>query len=541
MHGLMMKMPLTITSIMRHAERNHPQQEIVSVTHDNPRHRLTFEESFGRARQLAGALTELGMGAGDRIGTLAWNDYRHFEIYYGVSCAGAVCHTINPRLFQEQIAYIINHARDRWLFVDLDFVPLLEELEGQLDSVEGVVVMTDEAHMPESSLPRVRCYESLLATRPARFDWPEIDEETASSLCYTSGTTGNPKGVLYSHRSTVLHALSCCLPDVMCLSAHDGVMPIVPMFHASAWGTPYAVPLVGAKLVFPGAKLSDGQCLQSLITEERVTCSMGVPTVWLALLDYLDQTDKPIDPLNRVAVGGSACPRSIMRRFTEDYGVAVHHAWGMTETSPLGTFNRLHSSAPTKSKEQLEELQAKQGHGVYGIEMKIADDAGNPLPWDGQSQGTLKVRGSFVCRDYFCLDGAAKTHDSEGWFDTGDVATIDPEGVMQIVDRTKDIIKSGGEWISSIDLENNAIGHPAVAAAAVIGKPHAQWGERPLLVVVRQEGAALDQETLLAWFSGKVAKWWIPDEVLFVDELPLTATGKLDKRELRRRLSQLRD
>ena len=534
MRGLMMETPLLITSILRFAEQNHPEREIVSVTADNPLHRYDYREFARRTRKFANALTTLGANKGDRIATLAWNDYRHLEFYYAVACTGAVCHTINPRLFEAQIEYIVNHAGDRWIFADVAFVPLLEKLQKRFGSVEGFVILTDEAHMPDTTLVNAQCFEALLRDESDEYDWPELDENTASVLCYTSGTTGNPKGVLFSHRSTVLHAYAACLPDTFNFSQRDCVMPVVPMFHACCWGVPYAAPMVGAKLVFPGPKLADGERLQALIEGENVTCALGVPTVWLALLTYLSETGKTIKSLQRTVVGGAACPLSIMLEFKSKHDVHVHHAWGMTETSPLGTLNSLKTGMTTLSDKDLEPIYAKQGRGVFGIEMKITDEENKKLPWDGERFGPLKVRGPWVCSGYFKLEGQSDVHDPDGWFNTGDVATIDSEGFMHITDRTKDVIKSGGEWISSIELENNAVGHPAVAEAAVIGVAHPKWDERPLLLVVKKEGQEVSKKDLLAWYKGKVAKWWIPDDVVFVDELPHTATGKLNKLELRK-------
>ena len=533
MHGLMMDLPLTITSIMRHAEKNHPNREIVSITADHPLHRTTYGETFRRTRQLANALASLGVEPGDRVATLAWNDFRHFELYYAISCSGAVCHTINPRLFDEQVIYIANHAEDQWIFTDVAFISKLEGLQSQLSTTKGFVVMVDEAHMPETSLSNVKCYETLLAAESDEFQWPDLDERTASALCYTSGTTGAPKGVLYNHRSTVLHSYSANLRDVMGFQARDNVLPIVPMFHANAWGVNYAPVMVGAKLVLPGPQLGDGETLQRLIDTEQITVALGVPTVWLALLAYLEKSGKKIDSLERTFIGGSSCPRAMIDQLREDYGVYVHHAWGMTEMSPLGTFNSLLSGMDTLSQEALGDIQAKQGRVVYGVDMKIVDDDDKELPWDGEAFGALKVRGPFVCQDYFKQEGSNDAHDDEGWFDTGDVATIDALGYMQITDRTKDVIKSGGEWISSIDLENTALAHPQVAEAAVIGVNHPKWAERPLLVVVKKTGESPTKQELIAWFEGKVAKWWIPDDVAFVDELPHTATGKLSKVHIR--------
>ncbi len=531
MQGLMMNSPLTITSMMEFADKIHSDTEIVSVTSDNPRHRHTFSDAFKRVRKLANALQKLGAEKEDCIATLAWNDYRHFEIYYAVSCSGMVCHTINPRLFPEQVEYIINHADDQFILLDVAFLPLLEQLDGKIPSVKGIIVMTDAANMPETTLTNVYCYESLLESESEEFSWPDIDEMDASALCYTSGTTGNPKGVLYTHRSTVLHTFAACLSDVMGLASDDVVMPIVPMFHVNAWGLPYVSAVVGNKLVFPGAKMADGEVLTSLINDEGVTYSAGVPTVWLALLKYLETSGKTIDSLQAVIVGGAACPLSILEEFEDKHNVYTHVAWGMTEMSPLGTFN------PKLDREALGEseyarMRVKAGRCIYGVDLKIVDDNNVELPWDGEAFGALKVKGPWVCSSYFKLE-ESDAHDADGWFDTGDVATIDSLGFMQITDRSKDVIKSGGEWISSIDLENTAVDHPSVLEAAVIGMPHEKWTERPLLLVIKKEGAELSKEEMLAFFKGKVASWWIPSDCLFVDELAHTATGKLSKKDLR--------
>ncbi len=533
LHGLMMDTPLLITSIMRFAQTSHAAQEIVSVTADNPRHRYSYADAFGRARQLANVLDTLGLHAGDRVGTLAWNDHRHFELYYAVSCSGRVCHTINPRLFSEQIAYIINHAGDRVLFVDPMFVPLVEALADSLPQVEAVVVMTDAAHMPDTGLSNVRCYETLLAGADAEYEWPVLDEDAASALCYTSGTTGNPKGVLYSHRSTVLHSFGVALPDVMNLRAVDCIMPLVPMFHVNAWGTPYAVPMVGSKLVLPGPRMADGAVLHDLIESESVNYSLGVPTVWLALLAWLEENRKSVTALKRVCVGGAACPARVIENFRDRYSVQVEHAWGMTELSPVGTYNSPVPGMAGLTGDALLAKQLRQGRGLFGIEMKIVDDADNELPHDGIRFGALKVRGPWVCGEYF--GGEPADVDANGWFNTGDVATIDADGFMQITDRSKDVIKSGGEWISSIQLENLAVGHPEVGEAAVIGVRHPKWTERPLLLVVPRAGAGLSRDDMLEWFTGKVASWWVPDDVVFVEELPHTATGKIRKADLRER------
>ncbi|MFZ5509581.1 MAG: 3-(methylthio)propionyl-CoA ligase [Pseudomonadota bacterium] len=531
MKGLMMNMPLMISSLIRHADRCHGDTEIVSRLTEGGIHRYTYAQAHKRARQLANALLALGVRQGDRIGTLAWNNHRHFELYFGVSGIGAVCHTINPRLFPEQIAYIINHAEDAYLFIEASFVPLLEKLASQCQGVKGYVLMTDKAHMPQhTTLSNVLCYEDLINAHSDELEWPEFDENTASSLCYTSGTTGNPKGVLYSHRSTVLHAMAAALPDSVNMSARESILPVVPMFHVNAWGVPYAAPLVGAKLVFPGPGL-DGASLYQLFEQEQVTLSLGVPTVWLGVLQYVEQNGLKFSSLRRTTVGGSACPPAIMRTFQEKYGVQVLHGWGMTETSPLGTVNTFKAKHAAWSKEDKLALQAKQGRPLYGVELKIVDADGKDLPHDGKAFGDLLIRGPWVTSGYFKGEGGAALRD--GWFPTGDVATLDADGYMQITDRSKDVIKSGGEWISSIDLENVAVGHPAVAEAAVIGVPHPKWDERPLLLVVKKPGMEVTRDELLKFYEGKVAKWWLPDDVVFVDALPHTATGKLLKTRLR--------
>ena len=527
----MMDTPLLISGIMRFADANFGHREIVSITADNPLHRYTYADAFRRARQAANVLDRLGVQQGDRLATLAWNDYRHFELYYAISCFGAVCHTVNPRLFGEQIEYIINHAEDQYVFIDVAFVMLLEQMQARLETVRGFIVLTDSEHMPETKLRNAMCYENLLAQESDSYDWPKLDERTASALCYTSGTTGNPKGVLFNHRATLLHAYAEAMPDVFNLSVMECVFPVVPMFHVNAWGTPYAVPMVGAKLVLPGPKMGDGQVLHELMEREGVTLSLGVPTVWLGLLAYLDESGKTLSSLKRVCIGGAACPASVIEKFRDQHQVYVHQAWGMTEMTPLGTFNTLKPGMPDLPQDELIGIQIKQGRGVCGVEMKITDDDNNDLPWDGKALGALKVRGPWVCNGYF--GGEEANIDAEGWFDTGDVATIDPEGFMLITDRTKDMIKSGGEWISSITLENTAVDHPQVVEAAVIGVIHQKWGERPLLIVVRQPGTDFNKTEMLSWFDGKIAKWWIPDDVVFVDELPHTATGKIRKVELR--------
>lgn len=538
MQALMMNSQLMISSILRHADRNFPDSEIVSVTADNPRHRHTYRDFANRSRRLANVLADLGAKFGDRIGTLAWNDYRHLELYYAISGSGMVCHTINPKLFPEQVNYIINHAEDRFIFVDLLVVPLLEALKDHLTKVEGYIILTDEAHMPETSLPNVMCYETLLSQQSNQFDWPEFDENTASAMCYTSGTTGNPKGVVYSHRSTLLHALGGSLPDVVAASYKETTMPIVPMFHVNAWGAPYASLIAGAKMVMPGPKMADGEALQNLVETERVTFSSGVPTIWLGLLDYLQQTGKTIPTLKRVSVGGAACPRTIIERFKRDHKVEVIQGWGMTETSPLGTIFCRKAGMEDLSEDELIDLQCLQGRGVFGIEMRIVDENNQELPWDGVAFGALKVRGPWVSSGYYGLSQEPGSEgcpvDEQGWFDTGDVATINPQGYMQITDRTKDVIKSGGEWVSSIEIENAAVNHPDVAEAAAIGRYHPKWTERPLLVAVRQPGTNVTTEQVLTHLKEKLHKWSMPDDVVFVDELPHTATGKLNKLALRK-------
>ena len=538
MFGQMMDRPLLISTILRHAERQHPNREIVSITADHPRHRYTYAQAFARARKLANALKRLGINRGDRIATLAWNDFRHFETYYAVSCSGFVCHTINPRLFEDQIVYIINHAEDRWLFVDPAFVPLIEKLEPRLPTLEGYVVLSDDAHLPVTKLRGACSYESLITRETAEFEWPEFDERTASSLCYTSGTTGDPKGVLYSHRSTLLHTYASALPDAMGLRADDVVMPVVPMFHVNAWALPYGCAMVGAKLVFPGPRMGDAETLQALIEQEQVTFTAGVPTVWQGLLAHLEKTGKRIDSLRRVLSGGSAVPAALMNQFRER-GVEVVHAWGMTEMSPIGTINCATPEAAKLDDAERAVLRARQGRTVFGVELKITDEEGAELPRDGKAFGALKVRGPWVASSYYRREGDP-VFETDGWFNTGDVATICPLGYMQITDRTKDVIKSGGEWISSIELENLAVAHPAIAQAAAISVAHPKWQERPLLVAVLRPGVTATREEILEFFLGKVAKWWIPDDVVFVDKLPLTATGKLSKLQLRQQFAEYR-
>jgi len=540
MHGLMMDNPLLISAIAEHAARYHGDREIVSVTADNPGHRCTFADVVVRAKQLANALVKLGLESGDRLATIAWNDYRHLEIYYGVSGAGYVCHTINPRLFPEQLIFIVNHAQDRWIFVDPMFLPLIEKIADKITGVEGFVVLTDEAHMPDTSLKNIHCYETLIGAESSDFAWPELDENSASALCYTSGTTGDPKGVLYSHRSTILHAYAGVAPDVMNLSSRDNVLPVVPLFHVNAWGIPYSALMVGAKLVLPGPKMGDGETLYALMDAEDVTLALGVPTVWLALLQYMAKAGKRLDKLKSTIIGGAAVPRSMIEEFRDKHDVEVRQGWGMTEMSPLGTVNTTKAGLESMSGDEQLDLATKAGRGLFGVEMRIVNADGVELPWDGEAYGALQVRGPWICSDYFKLEGSAGTHTPDGWFGTGDVATIDPQGYLAIIDRTKDVIKSGGEWISSMELENVAIDHSAVAEAAVIGVAHPKWTERPLLVIVKAEGQDVSKDDMLAWFDGKVAGWCVPDDVAFIEELPHTATGKVKKIELRKQFADYR-
>ncbi|MDP5209420.1 long-chain-fatty-acid--CoA ligase [Microbulbifer sp. 2205BS26-8] len=534
MDGLMMQSQLTLTGIIHQALGNAPNSEIVSVTADNPRHRCTYRQAFARAGQLASALAELGAVSGDRIGTLAWNDHRHFELYYATSCSGLVCHTINPRLFPEQIGYIIQHAEDRWLFIDPVFVPLVQAMAETLSAVEGIIVLTDRVHMPADLPPGYFCYEELLSSGSSGYQWPDLCEDSAAALCYTSGTTGKPKGVLYSHRAMTLHTYGVLMPDAFAIRHNEAILPVVPMFHVNAWAIPYAAPAVGAKLVLPGPRMGCGQTLSKLIQQESVSIAAGVPTVWLALLKYLRESGETIPSLNRVVVGGSACPWSIMEEFEQKHGVYTHHAWGMTEMSPLGTYNA--RVAETVPPEEAKNLRLKQGQAGLGVEMRILDPQGSPLPHNGRAFGTLQVRGPWVCERYYKAETSALSAD--GWFDTGDVATIDPLGYLTITDRTKDVIKSGGEWISSIELENFAMTLDGVAEAAVIGLPHEKWAERPLLVVVPEAGASLTPDTLLGAFQNQFAKWWIPDDCVIAGALPHTATGKISKKALRQQFTE---
>jgi fatty-acyl-CoA synthase len=492
-------------------------------------------DARNRSCRLANALAKLGIEFGDRVGTIAWNTHRHVELYFAVSGMGAVCHTMNPRLHPTQLAYVANHAEDKAIFVDLTFVPLIEAVWEALESVKTLVIMTDREHMPDTKLPAL-CYEELLEAESDQFTWPTFDENTASSLCYTSGTTGNPKGVLYSNRSTVLHTFAMANPNVLGASDRETILPVVPMFHVNAWGIPYVTAMTGMKLVMPGPGL-DGASLTELMNAEDVTIAAGVPTVWLGLLGHWQEHKASVPSLRSVVIGGAAPTRSMIDAFQSDFGIEVLHAWGMTEMSPIGTACRLKPSMLNASEDERLTLQLKQGRSVFGVEMKIVDEDGNELPHDGVAFGELKVRGPWVCSSYFKLD-ESDAHDDDGWFATGDVVTIDPDAFVNITDRSKDVIKSGGEWISSIELENAASGHPEIAQAAVIGIPHEKWSERPLLVVVPKPDCQPTKESVLSFLKGKVAKWWIPDDVEFVDELPLGATGKVQKIKLRERFAK---
>ncbi len=533
MLGLMQDWPLLVHKIIDHAALYHGGREVVTRTIEGPIHRTNYKEINSRARRVAKALEKHGVRLGDRVATLAWNTHRHVEAWYGIMGLGAICHTINPRLFPDQIAYIANHAGDRALFFDITFAPLVAALAPKLKSIKLYVALTDRAHLPDIKLRGLVAYEDFIAKVDDKFEWPAFDENTACGLCYTSGTTGNPKGVLYSHRSNVMHTFLAAQPDTFGLSNADVVLPIVPMFHANAWGVVFNAPLAGAKLVLPGAKL-DGASVYELLESEKVTCSAAVPTIWMMLLQHLEQNALKLSTLKRVVIGGAACPRLLIEAFENKYGVAVAHSWGMTEMSPLGSVGKLTVETEALPYEEKFGVKLKQGRPPFGVEMKIVDDKGRELPRDGKAFGRLLVRGPAIAKGYFKGEGRT-AFDKDGWFDTGDVATLDAFGFMQITDRSKDVIKSGGEWISSIAIETSAVGHPAVAEAAVIGVRHPKWDERPLLIIVLKKGAAATKEEILAFLEGKIAKWWMPDDVVFVDEIPHTATGKIQKTALRER------
>ena len=535
MFGLMQDWPLLCTHILDHAATYNAERQVTSRSIEGPFHTTNYDQVRKRALRVAQRLERDGIKLGDRVATLAWNTWRHLEAWYGIVGIGAIYHTVNPRLFPEQIAWIVNHAEDRVLLTDLTFVPLLEKLAERLPSIERFVVLTDAAHMPSTALRNAVPYEQWIAEADDDFAWGRFDENTAAGLCYTSGTTGHPKGVLYSHRSNVLQAMAIAWTDVFGITGNDVAMPVVPMFHANGWSIAFTAPMVGATLVMPGARL-DGAAILELLTKYRVTCTAAVPTVWLALLQHLEASGGKLEHLRRVVIGGAPCPRSIVKAFQETYGVEVVHAWGMTEMSPLGTICTLKPEYAALAGEARIDLQTKQGQAPFTVEMKITDDLGAALPRDGTTSGRLKVRGPAVAKAYFKESGSAL--DAEGFFDTGDIATIDPHGYMQITDRAKDVIKSGGEWISSIAIENLAVGHPKVAEAAVIGVRHPKWDERPLLVVVLKAGQQASRAEILDFMRGKIAGWWMPDEVAFVAEIPHSATGKVMKTALR---EQFRD
>jgi acyl-CoA synthetase (AMP-forming)/AMP-acid ligase II len=537
MLGLMQQQSLLISSLIDFAERHHGDGEIVSRRVEGDIHRYTWADVASRSRQVANAVDRMHLATSDRVATLAWNGYRHLELYFGVSGSGRVLHTINPRLHPDQIAWIANHAEDQVLCFDMSFMPIVQAIHTQCTTVKHWIALCDSDKLPaDTGIPNLKSYESWIAQEPTTYSWPELDENLASSMCYTSGTTGNPKAALYSHRSTILHAFAAALPDVMAISARDSILPVVPMFHVNAWGIPYSAAMTGAKLVFPGPAL-DGKSVYELIEAEGVTFAAGVPTVWQMLLGHMKPQGLKFSNLTRTVIGGSACPPAMIDTFRNDYKVDVLHAWGMTEMSPLGTLCTLknkHLSLPADAQMK---IRMKQGRAIFGIDMKIVDDAGNELPHDGKAYGDLLVKGPWVLREYFKQE---KSPLVDGWFPTGDVATIDEDGFMQITDRSKDVIKSGGEWISSIDIENIAMAHPAVAIAACIGVKHPKWDERPIICVVKKPDAQVSRDELISFFEGKTAKWQIPDDVVFVDAIPLGATGKMLKTKLREQLTDYR-
>ena len=538
MMGLMQQMPLNISALIVHAEKHHGDTEVVSRRVEGDIHRTDWAGIAKRSRQVAQAIDGWKLAPGNRVATLAWNGYRHLELYFGVSGSGRVLHTINPRLHPDQVAWIANHAEDQVLCFDMTFLPLVQKIHAQCKTIRHYVAMCDAAALPaDTGIPHLVSYEAWIGACNDTYQWPELDENTASSMCYTSGTTGNPKAALYSHRSTLLHAFAAALPDAMCMSARDSVLPVVPMFHVNAWGIPYSCAMVGAKLVFPGAQL-DGKSVYELLESEGVTFAAGVPTVWQMLLGHMKPSGLRFGTLQRTVIGGSACPPAMISAFREEYGVDVLHAWGMTEMSPLGTVCTLKNKHLTLPPEQQMNIRLKQGRAIFGVDMKIVGDDGQEQAHDGSAYGDLLVRGPWVIREYFKGEGGNPLRD--GWFPTGDVATIDGDGFMQITDRSKDVIKSGGEWISSIDIENIAMAHPAVAMAACVGVKHPKWDERPIVVVVKKQGMDLKRDELLAFYEGKTAKWQIPDDVVFVDTIPLGATGKMLKTELRKKLTDYR-
>jgi fatty-acyl-CoA synthase len=530
MLGLMQDWPLLCHRIIDHAALNHGERPVISRSIEGPIHTTNYSAIRARALRVAQRLERDGVKLGDRVATLGWNTWRHLESWYGILGIGAIYHTVNPRLFTDQIAWIVNHAEDRVIMTDVSFLTILEKIADKLPTIQRTIVFCDGAHMPPTSLRNAIAYEDWIAEVDGDFSWRSFDEKTAAGMCYTSGTTGNPKGVLYSHRSNVLHAMAALRNDMIGLSMNDVALPVVPLFHANGWALGFAGPMAGAAMVLPGQKL-DGASIYELLTDFQVTCTAAVPTVWLALLQHLEKVGGKLPYLRRVVIGGSACPRAMIKTFREVYGVEVTHAWGMTEMSPLGTTCTLKPEYAGLVGEALLDTLQTQGHSPFGVEMKITDDAGHAKPWDGKTFGRLKVRGPAVAKAYFKDDN--EILDAEGFFDTGDVGTIDRYGYLNITDRSKDVIKSGGEWISSIELENLAVGHPKVAEAAVIGVRHPKWDERPLLVVVLKEGQTATGDEILAFIEGKIAKWWMPDDVVFVAEIPHTATGKILKTALR--------
>ena len=535
MLGLMQNQPLLISSLIEFAARHHGDAEIVSRRVEGDLHRYTYKDAAQRAHQVANALDGLKLAFGDRVATLAWNGYRHFELYYGVSGSGRVLHTLNPRLHPDQIAWIANHAQDQVLCFDLSFLPLVQAVHGRCPTIKHFIALCDADKLPtDSGIPDLQSYEAWIGAQSVDYTWPSFDENTASSMCYTSGTTGNPKAALYSHRSSTLHAYAAALPDVMCISARDAILPVVPMFHVNAWGIPYSAALTGAKLVFPGPAL-DGKSVYELIEAEKVTYAAGVPTVWQMLLSHMKPAGLKFSTLRRTVIGGSACPPAMIKAFNDDYGVEVLHAWGMTEMSPLGTLCTLKNKHDALPVDEKMKIRLKQGRSIYGVDMKIVDAAGAELPWDGKTFGDLYVKGPWILREYYKgEDGDPLVYsDGVGWFPTGDVATIDADGYMQITDRSKDVIKSGGEWISSIEIENIAMAHPAVAMAACIGVAHPKWDERPIIAVVKKPGMDVTRDELIKFYEGKTAKWQIPDDAVFVEAMPMGATGKMLKTRLR--------
>ena len=538
MLGLMQDQPLLISNLIEFADKHHGDGEVVSRRVEGDIHRYTWSDVARRSRQVANALDGMNLGFSDRVATLAWNGYRHLELYFGVSGSGRVLHTINPRLHPDQIAWIANHAEDQVLCFDMTFLPIIQAVHGKCSTVKHWVAMCDADKLPtDSGIANLISYEAWMGPQSPHYPWPVFDENTASSMCYTSGTTGHPKAALYSHRSTTLHAYAAALPDVMCISARDAILPVVPMFHVNAWGIPYSAALTGAKLVFPGPGM-DGKSVYEMIENEGVTYAAGVPTVWQMLLTYMKPDGLKFSTLRRTVIGGSACPPAMIDAFRDDYGVEVLHAWGMTELSPLGTLCTLKNKHLTLPKEEQMKLLLKQGRAIYGVDMRIVNDAGEEQPHDGKAYGDLLVKGPWVVANYYKGEGSplVKDKDGQSWFPTGDVATIDADGFMQITDRSKDVIKSGGEWISSIDIENIAVAHPAVLMAACIGVKHPKWDERPIVAVVKKPNAQVSREELLAFYEGKTAKWQIPDDVVFVDSIPLGATGKMLKTKLREQL-----